>query len=68
MSDYETLEIVGTARKETINKNKGQKARGKIFITHNIHMGLIQLMYRTLSSQWDKARSAGKLAKVINKQ
>lgn len=41
MSDCETLEIVGTARKETITKNKGQKSRGKIFATHNRYLGLI---------------------------
>lgn len=71
-TDYETLEIVGTARKETVNKNKGQKARcgGGIFATHNIHMGLIQLIYTKLSAVSGKKtdNATGKLAKVTNNQ
>lgn len=70
MCDYETLEIVGTAVKETITKNKGQKSRGKIFATHNRDMELIQLIRTKVSavSQKKTYDSVGKVAKVISKQ
>ena len=35
-------------QKETINKDKGQQARGKIFATHDTDLGLIHLIYRKL--------------------
>lgn len=32
ISDYVTLDLVGTAEEETINKDKGQQSRGNFFV------------------------------------